>query len=163
MAEPFLGEIRLFGAGIVPTGWMACEGQTVAIAQNQALFSILGNQFGGDGVSTFKLPDLRGRVPMGVSNQYPQGSSGGEATHALTQPEIPMHTHQVFAASAAASNPVIANDYWASLMSYDSSKDTTMAASAISTAGTSAPHNNMQPYMAINFCIAISGIYPSRP
>lgn len=163
MAEPFLGELRVFGGDTVPSGWMACEGQQLAISQNQALYSILGNQFGGDGVTKFNLPDLRGRVPLGVGNQYQQGQAGGEETHALTQAEIPVHTHQVSASSKPADNPAIVNDYWASTMSYDTSKEQTMDARAVSTAGASAPHNNMQPYMALNFCIAISGIYPSRP
>jgi microcystin-dependent protein len=163
MAEPFIGEIRMFGAGVVPRGWMACEGQTLGIATNQALFSIVSTQFGGDGISNFKLPDLRGRVPIGVSPAHPQGQSGGEAAHALIQPEIPVHTHQVSASSTTADQSGIVNDYWASTMSYDAAKDSTMSANAVSTAGASAPHNNMQPYLPLNFCIAIAGIYPSRP
>lgn len=163
MAEPFIGEIRVFGAGVVPDGWMACEGQVMSISYNQALYSILGSQFGGDGISIFNLPDLRGRVPIGVSNTHPQGQAGGEEAHALVQAELPAHTHKVNAASVVADESDISNDYWASTMSYDATKDATMSSNAISTAGAGAPHNNMQPYMALNFCIAITGIYPSRP
>jgi microcystin-dependent protein len=163
MSDPFIGELRAFSFGIVPRGWMQCAGQLLPISTNQALFSILGTQFGGDGVSNFKLPDLRGRVPLGMSVDYPAGTSAGEMAHALTVAEMPAHTHQVNASSAAADKSAIDNNFWASLMSYDSAADTTMAASAIGTVGASAPHNNMQPWLALSFCIAISGIYPSRP
>jgi microcystin-dependent protein len=163
MSEPFIGEVRVFGFGTVPRGWMACEGQTLAISTNQALFSLLGTQFGGNGSTTFMLPDLRGRVPLGVSASYPAATVGGEAAHTLAVQEMPGHTHQVNASSASADQTVLANNYWASIMSYDTSYDTTMAGSAIGTAGASAPHSNMQPYLALSFCIAIQGIYPSRP
>jgi microcystin-dependent protein len=163
MAEPFIGEIRVFGAGVVPRGWLACAGQTLSIAQNQALFSLLGTQFGGDGVTIFKLPNLQGRVPIGVSPSYPAGATGGEAAHTLTVQETPAHTHQVSASSAAATEAVVANNFWASTMSYDDAPDATMVPEAIETSGSGAAHNNMQPYLALNFCVAIAGIYPSRP
>jgi microcystin-dependent protein len=161
--DPFLGEVRVFGAGVIPRGWLACEGQTLPISQNQALFSLLGTQFGGDGVRTFALPDLRGRLPIGVASAYPAGAAGGEAAHALNTDEIPAHTHQAMASSSAADQALVANDFWASTMGYDDTPDTTMAAAAIGTTGSGAPHNNMQPYLALNFCIAISGVYPPRP
>jgi len=162
MAEPFIGEIRLFATGNVPNGWMACEGQAMAINNNQALYSLLGVQFGGDGIRFFNLPDFRGRVPVGMAPTYPQGMRGGEEAHALTVAELPAHTHAVLASSVAASQPVIANNYWASTMGYSDSADSTMAGAAIATAGAGAPHNNMQPYLALSFCIAITGIYPSH-
>lgn len=161
--EPFIGEVRLFGFGLVPQGWMPCEGQTMAISNNQALFSILGTQFGGDGVSTFKLPDLRGRVPVGVAPSYPQGQPGGEEAHALSAAEIPSHSHTVTASSASPDQSNIVQHYWASTMSFGEAPDATMATAAIGTAGNGAPHNNMQPYLALNFCVAISGVYPPRP
>jgi microcystin-dependent protein len=163
MSEPFMGEVRVFGFGTVPRGWLPCEGQTLAISTNQALFSLLGTQFGGDGVRTFQLPDLRGRVPLGMSPTYPAATFGGETAHTLTPPEMPAHTHQVTASSAPADLAVLANNYWASIKAYDASNDTLMAGNAIGVAGASAPHNNMQPYLALSFCIAIQGIYPSRP
>lgn len=162
MAEPFIGEIRVFGTGTVPRGWMACEGQVMSISGNEALFSLLGTKFGGDGMRTFNLPDFRGRVPLGTTPNYPVGQRGGEEAHALTVAEMPAHTHPVLASSSAANQPAIANNYWASTMSYSDSPDATMASSAIATAGAGAPHNNMQPYQSLNFCIAIVGVYPSR-
>jgi microcystin-dependent protein len=163
MAEPFIGEIRVFGAGVVPRGWMPCVGQTLPISQNQALFALLGTQFGGNGSSTFMLPDLRGRVPIGVSSSYLAGAVGGEAAHTLTVQEMPAHTHQVTACSTGATQAIMANNFWASTMSYDDGPDATMAPGAIGTSGSGAPHNNMQPYLALNFCVAIAGIFPSRP
>jgi microcystin-dependent protein len=163
MSDPFIGELRTFGFGIVPRGWLQCAGQLLPISTNQALFSILGTQFGGDGMTNFKLPDLRGRVPLGISDTYPAGTSAGEAAHALTVAETPAHVHLVNASSVAADQPDVGNNFWASLMSYDSGFDTTMAPSAIGTAGGGVAHNNMQPFLALNLCIAITGIYPSRP
>jgi microcystin-dependent protein len=163
MAEPFLGEIRLFGNSVIPNGWAACEGQTLAIAQNQALFAIIGTQFGGDGVATFRLPDLRGRVPLGVSPTISQGTSAGEAAHGLTVAEMPGHSHTVTASSAGGTLPVLTDHFWASEMNYTEDADTQMAPTAIATAGAGAPHENMQPYQAVTFCIAIAGIFPPRP
>lgn len=163
MSEPFIGELKLFAPTVVPRGWLPCEGQTLPISTNQALFSILGVTYGGDGVSTFKLPDLRGRVPLGTSPAYPQGQAGGAATHALDAAELPAHTHQVMAASTAADKTGIDGNFWAGTTSWSDSADATMAAAAITTAGASQPHPNMQPYLALNYCIALVGIYPTRP
>lgn len=161
--EPFLGEVRMFAPGIVPRGWMACQGQMLAISQNQALFSILGTQYGGDGVTTFKLPDLRGRLPIGVGPVNPLGQASGETAHILTEPEMPVHTHRVSASSVLGDQWAITGKVWASSMNYADSVDAPMLPSAIGTSGAGAPHNNMQPYLAVNFCIALSGIYPPRP
>jgi microcystin-dependent protein len=163
MAEPFLGEIRLMGGTTIPGGWAACEGQTLSISQNQALFAIIGTQFGGDGISNFRLPDLRGRVPLGVSPTFSQGTVGGEAAHALSVAELPSHTHTVSASSAGGTIPALVDHYWASAMNFTEDADTQMAPAAIATAGAGAPHENMQPYQAIAFCIAITGIFPPRP
>lgn len=163
MAEPFIGELRLFASGVVPRGWMQCAGQTLNISTNQALYSILGNVYGGDGRATFMLPDLRGRAPLGTTSGYAQGQAGGEENHRLTAPELPPHTHEVKATSAAATKPGIDGNFWAATTSYAASTDSTMAGPAIATAGADQPHPNMQPYIALNYCIAINGIYPSRP
>jgi microcystin-dependent protein len=161
MAEPFLGEIRPFAFGVVPRGWLACEGQTLPIQQNAALFSLLGVTYGGDGRTTFKLPDLRGRVPVGAGN-IPLGTAAGETAHALNTNETPAHTHQVQAASAAGTLSTLQGNYWAGAMNYASAADSSMAPGTISASGGSLPHENMQPYAALSFCIATSGIFPSR-
>jgi microcystin-dependent protein len=167
MAEPFLGEIRPFAFGIVPKGWAPCEGQLLSIMQNSALFSLLGTMYGGDGKTTFALPDLRGRVPLGVGQSnygqtFTPGMVAGETTHTLTVNEIPAHTHAVQASSVTGTLSTLQGNYFAGAMSYAPTANTTMAADAISPTGASQPHENMQPYSAVNFCIALSGIYPPR-
>lgn len=162
MAEPFIGEIRQFAFGVVPRGWAACQGQLLPISQNAALFSLLGTTYGGDGKTTFQLPDLRGRLPLGFGNDYPLGTVDGEATHALSANEMPAHTHQVKASSAAGSQSTVGNNYWAGAMNYAPTPSGPMAPAAIATAGASQPHENMQPYTALNLCIALTGIFPSR-
>jgi microcystin-dependent protein len=163
MSEPFLGEVRMFGAGVVPKGWTPCEGQTLPIMSNQALFSLLGTTFGGNGSTTFCVPDLRGRVALGVSPLHPAGQAGGQEAHALSVSEIPAHTHVANASSKDPVEPALQNKFWAKNTLYAPTADTTMAANALANAGGSAPHPNMQPYMALSFCIATTGIYPSRP
>jgi microcystin-dependent protein len=164
VAEPFLGEIRLFPIGYAPRGWLECSGQTLPISTNQALFSLLGTTYGGDGRTTFKLPDLRGRVPIHPGQGITMGQAAGEEAHSLTQNEIPLHTHQVFASSAAATTADPTNAVWADASgSYGT--ETPMVAmnpASISSAGANQPHSNMQPYLTLRFCIATSGIYPSR-
>jgi len=165
MAEPFLGEIRSFAFGVIPRGWLACQGQMLPIQQNQALFSLLGISYGGNGVTTFGLPDLRGRVPLHLSPAYPLGAAGGEASHTLTVNEMPVHVHGVQASTEAATLiPPQGNVWPQSVDTYAASApDVPMGARAVSTAGGSQAHNNMQPYTTISFCIAIQGIYPPRP
>jgi microcystin-dependent protein len=163
MSEPFLGEVRMFGAGVVPSGWLPCEGQTLAISNNQALFSLLGTTFGGNGTNTFCVPDLRGRVALGASPVHPAGQMGGQETHALTQSEIPAHNHIANASSQDPLEPELRNKFWAKNTLYSPTADTAMASNALANAGGGMPHPNMQPYMALSFCIATSGIYPSRP
>ncbi|QOY92477.1 phage tail protein [Massilia sp. UMI-21] len=163
MSDFFLGEIRAFAFGQVPRGWMPCQGQTLPIMQNQALFAIIGTTYGGDGRSTFNLPDLRGQAPLCFGPGYPQGAAGGSATHALIDKEIPAHTHQALASGQPPSQPSPSGNAWAALASeYAATTDVQMAPQALGTAGGSQPHNNMQPYLAINLCIAISGIFPPR-
>ncbi len=165
MAEPFVGEIRLFSFGVIPRGWVPCQGQVMPVSQNQALFSILGNRYGGDGRTTFMLPDLRGRVPLQVSQNHQLASAGGESTHVLTTEEIPPHTHQVSGSQASANQASPSNNVWANTGTntiYADSANTTLSPNAIATAGTNQGHNNMQPYQVVSFCIATQGIYPSK-
>lgn len=172
MAEPFIGEIRLFAFDRIPRAWMPCSGQIMSINQNQALYSILGTVYGGDGRTTFALPDLRGRVALGVGMepdvsgglQVTQGQAGGEETHLLKENEMAMHTHQVSASSADASTGDPKNSTWAKTTgpSYGSTSVLKMAPAALASAGGGLAHENRQPYLAVSYCIAIQGIYPSR-
>ncbi|MDN9008517.1 phage tail protein [Brevibacillus laterosporus] len=165
MAEPFLGEIRLFGFAFAPVGWAFCDGQLLAINQNQALFSLLGTTYGGNGITTFALPDLRGRVAIHRSDSFPMGLTGGEVTHTLTVAEMPSHTHQALGSISAANTVLPANSVWAATdnLAYNQSANTSMSPAAISSTGDSQPHNNMQPFLVLNYCIALQGIFPSRP
>ncbi len=165
MAEPFLGEIKLFGFGYAPRGWAQCNGQLLAINQNQALFAILGTTYGGNGQTTFALPDLRGRTPVHMGNGVTLGQSAGEEAHTLTTLEMPMHTHIASASTAAPSQPSPAGGLWAQsdAQNYSTATpNTQLSGAAIGSAGQSQPHSNMQPYLTLNFCIALVGIFPSR-
>ncbi|RIX50713.1 phage tail protein [Paenibacillus nanensis] len=164
MSEPFIGEIRLFANNYAPRGWMFCEGQILQINTNQALYSILGNVYGGNGVTTFALPDYRGRVPIHVSPTIPLGTSQGEAAHTLTVNEIPQHTHQVSGSSNPASAPSPQTNVWSVIdNAYDPAATLeNMSSSAIGIAGGGQAHNNMQPYLVLNYAIAVQGIFPSR-
>lgn len=164
MSEPFLGEIRLFANNYAPSGWMECNGQLLQINGNQALYSLLGSVYGGDGVTTFALPDLRGRVPIHVSPSIPLGQKAGEETHILTANEMPMHTHGVSASSVLGTNAEPEQNVWANQVGLYSTQaaNAAMNAGSVSNAGSSQPHNNMQPYLAVNFYIATTGIFPSR-
>ncbi|MFJ7732880.1 phage tail protein [Lysinibacillus sp. NPDC097231] len=165
MCEPYVGEIRLFGFGIVPRGWARCDGQVLSINTNQALYSILGATYGGDGRTTFALPDLRGRVPVHVGNGVTLGQKAGEETHVLTINEMPAHRHIVSASSESATLKVASGNVWGPSFKniYETAQlNTQMNIQALSAAGNSQPHQNMQPYSVANYCIALVGIYPSR-
>lgn len=166
MSEPFLGEIQAFGFGFVPKGWAACNGQLLPINQNQALFSILGTTYGGNGVTTFALPDLRGRVPVHTGQGVALGQSAGEENHTLTVNEMPMHTHQAVGTTTASTSSKPAGLVWGpspnNANTYTSTANTTMSPSALGNAGGSQAHSNMQPSIVLNYCIAINGIFPSR-
>ena len=164
MGTPFLAEIRIFSFNFPPKGWAFCNGQLMQINQNQALFSLLGTTYGGDGRVTFGLPNLQGRVPFHMGNGHTLGESAGEIAHTLINSEMPQHTHTPGASSAAASvsNPV--GNLWADggKNIFNSSGNTTMASQALSNAGGSQAHDNMSPYLALNLCIALQGIFPSQ-
>jgi microcystin-dependent protein len=162
----YLSELRIFAFNFAPKGWALCNGQTLAISANQALFSLLGTTFGGNGVTTFNLPNLQAQVPMHAGTTgFTLGQSGGEAAHTLLITEMPVHTH---VASASGSGPTVnsaANANWASNTSftpYGSTLNSPLAAGALMNAGGGLPHNNMSPYLALTVCIALSGVYPSR-
>ncbi len=157
--------------GLIPRGWAQCNGQLLSIQQNQALFSVIGIAYGGDGRSTFGLPNLQARVPLGFTNAYILGSAGGEATHALTVGEMPPHSHPVACLGAPGGASVAAGSFWAGTKSagglpfdklYTDTPTTTLAADALANAGGGVGHENLQPYLVLNFCIALIGIFPSR-
>jgi len=166
---PFLGEIRLFGSATAPTGWALCDGQLLSVASNTPLFNVLGNRFGGDGVSTFALPDLRGRVPLapgqgtGLSNRA-LGEQGGAETVTLALAEMASHTHTLRAGTANGSSDAPAGNVPARMPSavpqYGGTVNADLAATAIASAGGGAPHNNLQPYAVVTYIIAIQGTAP---
>jgi microcystin-dependent protein len=166
MAEPFLSEIRLMSFVFPPKGWALCNGQLLPINQNQALFSLLGTTFGGDGRVNFRLPDFRGRVPIHQGNGHTLGENGGASSHTLNVAELPQHTHpvQASAAAATASAPsntrVLAKSEGADLYAAPSGL-VTMNAGSSSLAGGSQAHTNLQPYLGLSFFIALQGIFPS--
>ena len=162
--DPYLGEIRLFATDFVPRGWLPCEGQTVAINQNAALYSILGTQYGGDGVSTFQLPDLRDRSAVGAGAVVAVGQAGGTASTVLTAAQIPQHAHQVLGSAAPADAAEPAGARWAATAEpqYGSAAQVVMAPGTVQAAGGSQPHENRPPYLALTYGIAVQGIFPSR-
>ncbi|WP_134682957.1 phage tail protein [Brevibacillus migulae] len=164
MSEPFLGEIQMFPYGFVPRGWAPCDGSLMPINQNQPLFALLGTTYGGDGMTTFALPDLRGRVPVHVGEGITLGQAGGEENHQLNVQEMPMHTHTARASEAAATTKVAAGNSWAKTSThvYAAGANGQMSSSAIAPTGSGQAHANMQPYTVFRFCIAIQGIFPSR-
>lgn len=165
MTEPFLAEIRMVTFNFAPKGWAFCNGQLLPIAQNQALFSLLGTTYGGNGQTNFALPDLRGRSPAHPGAEIQLGQRGGEENHTLISSELPVHTHPVKADAADASVTTPAGNVWAASTNNpfsSSAPDTALNAAAVGAAGGSQPHNNLQPYLAVNFVIALQGIFPSR-
>lgn len=170
MAEPFLSEIRIFSFSFAPKGWALCNGQLLPINQNQALFSLLGTTYGGDGRVNFALPDLRGRVPFHVGNGHTLGERGGEESHTLTISEAPFHVHTLqgnnaqvgIDANATHGSPV--GNFWANhgkTVYSTSDPDAVMSPAAVTNVGGSQPHENRSPYLVLNFCIALQGIFPS--
>jgi microcystin-dependent protein len=164
MAEPFLSEIRMMSFDFPPKGWAFCNGQNLPINQNQALFSLLGTTFGGNGQTTFALPNLQGKVPIHVGSGFTLGNTGGETAHTITVNEMPAHQHlEQVSSSATGGVSVPANNVLGSASNMYRAPDNLIAmnSATISNTGGSQPHENMQPYLALNFCIALQGIFPS--
>jgi microcystin-dependent protein len=174
MSSPFVAEIRIFACNFAPTGWAQCNGQLLPISQNTALFSLLGTFYGGDGKSTFALPNLQGAVPIqsgqgaGLSG-YSVGESGGSETVTLLQSEIPAHNHFLMASNqpgednAPGPDEALARSVSGSLyQSVVNSNLVALSTNALAITGSSFPHNNMQPYLTLNYCIALQGVFPAR-
>lgn len=179
MSNPFLGEIRAFSFPYAPRGWAQCNGQTLPIAQNQALFSLMGTTYGGNGQTTFQLPNLQGRVALHRSASHPQGLAAGEAAHTLTVAELPQHTHlmrgKAAAADAGAASLPVTNNSLAQAYAVQAggaqaeikrysqaAPDLALSPSAISAVGGSEPHENRQPFTTLLLAVALEGIFPSR-
>lgn len=166
MAEPFLSEIRMMSFVFAPKGWALCNGQLLPINQNQALFSLLGTSFGGDGRVNFALPDLRGRTPIHVGSGHTLGERGGEQAHTLSIAELPTHTHVMQASNQSASTNTptaalaLSNSTASNLWSAPANL-VAMAPTAVTNVGGSQAHLNMQPFLTLSFCIALQGIFPS--
>ena len=165
MGTPYMSEIRLMSFNFPPKGWALCNGQVLPINQNQALFSLLGTTYGGNGQTTFALPDLRGKVPLHMGNGFILGQAAGQEAHTLTISELPQHLHFVNVSSTASGgvdNPTnnflgSANDLY-----HQPTGLTSMNPATIGPTGGSQPHQNMQPYLTLNFCIALQGVFPSQ-
>lgn len=173
MSEPFLGEIRIYPYNFAPRNWAFCQGQLLAISQNTALFSLLGTTYGGNGITTFGLPDLQGRVPVHVGqgpglSPYDLGQEGGSETVTLTSSQLAPHPHPANCLTANGNQYQPDNGVWSADAGLNPQYGTTkaagtMAPNIIGPSGNGQPHNNIQPYQTLNYCIALQGIYPQRP
>jgi microcystin-dependent protein len=165
MAQPYVGEIRMFAGNFAPAGWMFCEGQLLPISENETLFQLIGTTYGGDGQSTFALPDLRGRLPLHQGNGFILAETGGAETVTLTTQQIPSHNHATLANSTAGNEPSPINNIWAAesvVNQYTTVNPVVQAGSpSMSPTGGSQPHTNIQPYLCINFIISLFGLYPN--
>ena len=174
MSAPFVAEIRIFACNFAPTGWAQCNGQLLPISQNTALFSLLGTYYGGDGKSTFALPNLQGSLPNGQGqgpglSDYFLGQASGTESVTLLQTETPLHTHGVVTSGGDGGDRSPSNEKFAvgvggasRYAPLNSGTQTQLAPTAVSVAGGSLPHNNMMPYLTLNFCIAMQGVFPPR-
>jgi microcystin-dependent protein len=168
VAQPFIGDIRMFGGNFAPASYAMCNGQLLAIVQNEALFALLGTTYGGDGVSTFQLPDLRGRVPIHSGNVFVQGEVGGsEAVTVLTN-QLPAHNHTAACTNGNANQAGPSGNIWATepngvtAFYTEAVPDKVMNGNLVGLTGGTQPHSNMQPFLVINFIIALFGVFPSR-
>ena len=172
MSSPFVAEIRMFGFNFAPTGWAQCNGQLLPLSQNTALFSLLGTFYGGDGKSTFALPNMQGNVPIhqgqgpGLSDYF-IGQESGSSSVTLLNTEMPSHTHSFTASEENVNENNVANNFFGAgetryIPNSPAPAITPMAFNAVTVAGGGLPHNNMMPYLVVNFCIALQGIFPPR-
>ena len=161
--EPYISEIRIVSFDFAPKGWALCNGQILPIAQNQALFSLIGTTYGGDGVNNFALPNLQSRVPVNFGTKHTLGQIGGEETHSLTTNEMPSHSHSVGASNDVPNQGLPTGNMWGTNGdAYSVNMNGSMNAASIGKTGSGLGHQNMQPYLVLNYIIALTGIYPSR-
>jgi len=166
MAQPYVGEIRMFAGNFAPAGWMFCEGQLLPISENETLFQLIGTTYGGDGESTFALPDLRGRIPIHQGNGFILAETGGAEEITLTVNQIPAHSHPVLASTNVAQdsspmNKVVGQIGAGALPYIQDITDTNLSPQAVGPVGGSQPHTNFQPYLCVDFIISLFGIFPS--
>ena len=166
MAQPYVGEIRIFAGNFAPAGWMFCEGQLLPISENEVLFQLIGTTYGGDGESTFALPDLRGRIPLHMGNGFIQAQTGGSEQVTLTVAQIPSHTHPLVAAAVTGDQVSPSGNLPASSFNvtpYINDVPTgPMSPNSIGPTGGNQPHDNFQPYLCLDFIISLFGIFPSQ-
>lgn len=178
MSTPYVGEIRIFAGNFAPVGWAFCDGQQMAIAENETLYQLIGTTYGGDGVSTFNMPDMRGRAPVhwgtSAGQTYALGQKAGAETVTLTNLQLPQHAHSVLSSTTpATSNTPGATSIFADVgpaaavamnayVPYNGANQVTLASASVTPAGGSQPHENMQPYLGLNFIISLYGIFPSQ-
>ena len=164
MSTPYIGEIRMFGGNFPPVGWLFCDGQALPISQFDTLFALIGTTYGGDGVNTFNVPDLRGRIPIHTGPGFVQGQALGTETVTLNVPQLPAHSHSVLANSSPGTSNVSGAEYAADLNNpiYNSPDGTLMANTMVQSTGGSQPHDNMMPFQCVNFIIATEGIFPTQ-
>lgn len=164
MATPFLGEIQMFGGNFAISGWALCDGRALQIAEYSALYTLIGTTYGGDGINTFNVPDLRGRIPVHQGNGFVMGQAAGEETHTLTTGELPSHTHSVAAQTNGNSSTPAGNVFAGggpTVYKAGASSGSLSSRAVLSNNG-SQPHDNMMPFLVVNFIIALNGIFPSR-
>jgi len=166
MSNPYIGEIRMFGGNFAPVGWLLCQGQLVSISEYDTLFNLIGTTYGGDGVNTFALPNLQSRIPVHQASGYPLGMMGGVEQVTLTQTQLPVHTHSAASNGQTAGQTSPTGNFWgtSSIPSYSNVTPTTatMAPASLTPAGGNQPHDNMPPFLVINFIISLFGIYPQQ-
>lgn len=165
MAQPYVGEIRMFAGNFAPAGWMFCEGQLLPISENETLFQLIGTTYGGDGESTFALPDLRGRLPVHMGNGFVLAETGGVEEVTLTVNQIPSHTHSLLASTNVSQDTSpsakVTGQTGSALLYIQDQPDSNMSPSAVTSVGGSQPHTNFQPYLCVDFIISLFGIFPS--